>query len=82
MDKKVYSILFPGTQVYVGETVYTLEERIEMFREDKDTILYEYLEEYPTPEIREEYLNPKEVVSKYKKDYYKILNRNLFLQNH
>ena len=44
------------------------------------------LEEYPNPEIREEgYINSvseKEVVRRYYKDWYKILNVNLLPYNY
>ena len=36
-----------------------------------------YIKKYPNPEIREEGISKKEVVEKYSKDCYKILNVNL-----
>ena len=77
-DIKVYSIHFPEKQVYVGETVYTFEEKLRQIKDDKDHRLYLLFQKYPNPEIREEFLSEEEVVKKYKKDYYKILNVNLF----
>ena len=41
-------------------------------------IHYILLQKYPNPEIREEGSSKKEVVEKYSKDSYKILNVNLF----
>ena len=40
-----------------------------------------YIKKYPNPEIREEGISKKEVVKKYSKDWYKILNVNLFPPN-
>ena len=84
--KKVFSIHFPGKQVYVNSTFKTLEEKIEEIKNDKDHKLYNMLEEYPNPEIREEgYINSvseKEVVRRYYKDWYKILNDNLLPYNY
>ena len=76
--KKVYSIHFPEKQVYVGSTVYTFDEKIKQIKNNKDHSLYEILQKYPNPEIREEGFSKKEVVEKYSKDCYKILNVNLF----
>ena len=50
--KKVFSIHFPGKQVYVNSTFKTLEEKIEEIKNDKDHRLYIMLKEYPNPEIR------------------------------
>ena len=85
--KKVFSIHFPGKQVYVNSTFKkTLEEKVEQIKNDKDHILYKMLKEYPNPEIREEgYINAvsaKEVVDRYYKDWYKILNVNVFPPNY
>ena len=84
--KKVFSIHFPGKQVYVNSTFKTLEEKIEEIKNDKDHKLYTMLEEYPNPEIREEgYINSvseKEVVRRYYKDWYTILNVNLSPYNY
>ena len=84
--KKVFSIHFPGKQVYVNSTLKTLEEKIKEIKNDKDHILYTMLEEYPNPEIREEgYINSvskKEVGMRYYKDWYKILNVNLLPYNY
>ena len=84
--KTVFSIHFPGKQVYVNSTFKTLEEKIEEIKNDKDHKLYNILEEYPNPEIREEgYINSvseKEVVRRYYKDWYKILNVNLLPYNY
>ena len=77
-DIKVYSIHFPKKQVYVDSTVYTFEEKIKQIKNNKDHSLYEILQKYPNPEIREEGFSKKEVVEKYSKDCYKILNVNLF----
>ena len=77
-DIKVYSIHFPEKQVYVDSTVYTFEEKIKQIKNNKDHSLYEILQKYPNPEIREEGFSKKEVVEKYSKDCYKILNVNLF----
>ena len=77
-DIKVYSIHFPEKQVYVGSTVYSFDEKIKLIKNDKDHSLYEILQKYPNPEIREEGFSKKEVVEKYSKDCYKILNVNLF----
>ena len=76
--KKVYSIHFPEKQVYVGSTVYSFDEKIKLIKNDKDHLLYSMLQKYPNPEIREEGFSKKEVVEKYSKDCYKILNVNLF----
>ena len=38
--KKVFSIHFPGKQVYVNSTFKTLEEKIEEIKNDKDHIYY------------------------------------------
>ena len=76
--KKVYSIHCPGKQVYVDRTVYTFDEKIKQIKNNKDHLLYSMLQEYPNPEIREEGSSKKEVVEKYFKDCYKILNVNLF----
>ena len=76
--KKVYSIHFPEKQVYVGSTVYTFDEKIKQIKNNKDHSLYEILQKYPNPEIREEGSSKKEVANKYIKDSYKILNVNLF----
>ena len=84
--KKVFSIHFPRKQVYVNSTFKTLEEKIEEIKNDKDHRLYKMLEEYPNPEIREEgYINSiseKEVVRKYYRDWYTILNVNLLPYNY
>ena len=76
--KKVISIHFPGKQVYVDRTVYTFDEKIKQIKNNKDHPLYSMLQKYPNPEIREEGSSKKEVVEKYSKDCYKILNVNLF----
>ena len=76
-DKKVYSIHFPENQVYVNSTCYPLEEKLELIKNNKDHPLYSMLQKYPNPEIREG-SSKKEVVEKYSKDCYKILNVNLF----
>ena len=76
-NKKVYSIHFPGKQVYVDSTVYTFDEKIKQIKDDKDHSLYSMFQKYPNPEIREEGSSKKEVVEKYSKDCYKILNVNL-----
>ena len=80
--KKVFSIHFPGKKVYVGSTYDTMEEKIEQINYDKDHILYSYFH----PEIREEgytdSVSEKEVVSKYYKDWYKILNVNVLPYNY
>ena len=76
--KKVISIHFPGKQVYVDSTVYTFDEKIKQIKNNKDHSLYSILQKYPNPEIREESSSKKEVVEKYSKDCYKILNVNLF----
>ena len=39
-NKKVYSIHFPGKQVYVDSTVYTFDEKIKQIKDDKDHSLY------------------------------------------
>ena len=84
--KKVFSIHFPGKKVYVNSTFSTLEEKLEQIKNDKDHILYNMIEEYPNPEIREEgyidSVSKKEVVMKYYKDWYKILNVNLLPYNY
>ena len=76
--KKVISIHFPGKQVYVDSTVYTFDGKIKQIKNDKDHSLYSMLQKYPNPEIREEGSSKNEVVEKYSKDCYKILNVNLF----
>ena len=84
--KKVFSIHFPGNQVYVGSTFKSLEEKIKEIKNDKDNELYNMLQKYPIPEIREEgYINSvseKEVVRRYYKDLYKIKNVNLLPYNY
>ena len=52
--KKVFSIHFPGKQVYVSSTFKKLEEKLEDIKKDKDHELYEILKKYPNPEIRAE----------------------------
>ena len=76
--KKVFSIHFPEKKVYVGSTIYPLEEKLEIIRDDKDHILYPLLKVYSNPEIREEGFSEKKVANNYIKDSYKILNVNLF----
>lgn len=75
---KVFTIHFPEKQVYVESTVYSLDEKIEIIKNDKDHLLYPILQKYPNPEIREEDSSEKEVANKYIKDSYKILNVGLF----
>ena len=77
-DKKVFSIHLPGKQVYVDSTYLPLEEKLEIIKNDKDHRLYSMLQIYPNSEIREEEgSSKKEVVEKYYKDCYKILNVNI-----
>ena len=78
-DIKVYSIHFPEKQVYVGSTVYSFDEKLELIKNDKDHPLYVMLQKYPNSEIREEGSSKKEVVEKYSKDCYKILDFDLKL---
>ena len=42
-DIKVYSIHFPGKQVYVDSTVYTFKKKKKIIKNDKDHSLYEIL---------------------------------------
>ena len=76
--KKVFSIHFPEKQVYVESTIYSFDEKMKQIKDNKDHSLYEILQKYPNPEIREEGSSKKEVANKYIKDSYKILNVNLF----
>ena len=73
--KKVFSIRFPERKVYILSTYSEIEEKMEDIKNDKDHVLYRYL----NPIIKEEDNNSKkEVTNKYIKDSYKILNVNLF----
>ena len=76
--KKVFSIHFPEKQVYVESTVYSFDEKIKQIKDNKDHLLYEILQKYLNPEIREEGFSKKEVANNYIKDSYKILNVDLF----
>ena len=75
--KKVFSIHFPERKVYILSTYSEIEEKMENIKNDKDHLLYRYL----NPIIKEEVNDSeKEVANKYIKDSYKILNVNLFPQ--
>ena len=71
--KKVFSIHFPERKVYILSTYSEIEEKMEDIKNDKDHVLYSYL----NPIIKEEDNNSeKEVTNKYIKDFYKVLNFN------
>ena len=76
--QKVFSIHFPGRKVYVECTFKKLHEKMEEIKKDKDHRLFYILKKYTNPEIRFEgyrYLSSqKEVVLRYYKDWYEILN--------
>ena len=76
--QKVFSIRFPGKQVYIECTFKTLKEKMEEIKKDKDHYFYEILKKYPNPEIREEGYRGSnreiKVARIYFKDCYKILN--------
>ena len=80
--QKLFSIHFPEKQVYIECTFKTLEEKMEEIKKDKDHYLYEILKKYPNPEIREEgyrhSVSVKELVRRYFKDCYTILNIKFF----
>ena len=80
--KKVFSIHFPENHVYVNSTCYSLEEKIELIKNDRDHKLYHMLKYYPNSEIREEgdinTVSVKEVVKRYYEDRYTIINHDFY----
>ena len=88
--QKIFTIHFPNKKVYIENTSKSLHEKMDIIKNDKDHSLYLLLKDYPNPEIRFECFqkcdcgknfcvcNKKLVASEYRKDYYKILNVNLF----
>ena len=80
--QKIFTIHFPGKNVYIENTCESLCKKMEDIKNNKDHNLYSLLKEYPNPEIRVEcykdgICNKKLVALKYIKDNYKILNVNL-----
>ena len=83
--QKIFTIHFPDKNVFIENTCKSFYDKMEYIKNDKDHLLYTLLKEYPNPEIRFEcfqdgscYKNKQEVAMEYSKDFYKILNVNLF----
>ena len=78
-NKQIYSIHFPGNKVYIDKTIYTLKDKFEMIKDDKDYLLYKMFKEYPNPEIKFECYNDlpdnlRLIHNKYERDFYEIIN--------
>ena len=72
INKKVFSIHFPERKVYVVSTHSEINKKMEDIKNDKDNILYRYF----NPLIIEEENTKEEVINKYTKESYNILNFN------
>ena len=87
-NNKIFTIHFPGKQVYIENTYKSLNDKMEDIKNNKDHNLYLLLKDYPNPDIKVESYRgqhstiKKLVASKYLKDNYKILNSNVLPYNY
>ena len=78
MEREVYSVAFPKLKkVQVNQTFYPLDQKLKYLKEDKDNILYDYLNSDLKVEVQSHDNTCKEVMKEFVKKSYKPVNVNL-----
>ena len=71
--QKIFSIHFPEKKVYIENTCKSLDDKMEIIKNDKDHLLYPLLKDYPNPEVRFECFQDGSYNEKEVNNYFKIL---------